>query len=118
MSARLSKGMSRVSFGESFDETGKVLSHPDSPQIEDQKSFDDDEEEQRKRKLEAEMRKRKLAPTPSNLTTISSFEKAPAFGLVNFFTLRVLIFDIGVALGDVISDFAQVCPFFTFMTVY
>ena len=103
MSARLSKGMSKVSFGESFDESGRIISHPDSPQIEDQKNLDD------------EMRKRKLSPTPSNLTTISSFEKAPAFGLVNFFTLRVLIFDIGVALGDVVSDFAQVCHFMSFL---
>jgi len=107
MSAHLSKGMSRVSFGQSFDETGQSFCHPDSPPIEDQKSLSEDE--QKKRTMEADMRKKKLSPTPSNMTVTSNFEKAPAFGLVNFFTLRVLLFDIGVALGDVASDFAQVC---------
>ena len=42
------------------------------------------------------------------MTTMTNFEKKPGFGLLDFFTLRVLIFDIGVALGDVATDFAQV----------
>ena len=49
--------------------------------------------------------KRKISSTPSSAT---SYLKKPGFGLLSFFTLRVLIFDIGVALGDVITDFAQV----------
>ena len=80
MSARISK----VSFGSSFDEDGQIYLHPDAKQDE---------------------RKRKLSPTPSNVT---AFEKKAAFGLLDFFALRVLIFDIGIALGDVITDFAQV----------
>jgi len=82
MSSRISK----VSFGSSFDDDGQIRLHPD---------------------LNPDERKRKLSPTPSNVT----FEKGPAFGLLDFFTLRVLIFDIGIALGDVITDFAQVLLF-------
>ena len=38
----------------------------------------------------------------------SAFTKQHAgFGLVNFFTLKVLFFDVFITLGDVISDFAQ-----------
>jgi hypothetical protein len=83
MSSRISK----VSFGSSFDDDGQIRLHPD---------------------LNPDERKRKLSPTPSNVT---AFEKAPAFGLLDFFTLRVIIFDIGIALGDVITDFAQVLLF-------
>ena len=92
--------MSRVSFGESFDET-------ESPPIKNQKSLEGDE--QPNKKLEEEKRKRILSPTPSNLTPITSFEKAPVFGLASCFTLKVLIFDFGLSLADVLSDFAQVC---------
>ena len=81
--------MSKVSFGLSVEEYGQNLEIP---------TFNDER---------TEKRQRKLSPSPSAFTN-SSFEKAPAFGLINFFTLRILIFDIGVALGDVISDFAQV----------
>ena len=52
--------------------------------------------------------KRKVSKTSSVMTTMTNFEKKPGFGLLDFFTLRVLIFDIGVALGDVATDFAQV----------
>lgn len=52
--------------------------------------------------------KRPLGKYLSTTTTATTYEKKPGFGLINFFTLRVLIFDIGVALGDVITDFAQV----------
>ena len=83
---KMSSRLSRVSFG-SFDETGNfsldLPKNPDKP-------------------------KRKISQTPSNATSATSYEKKPGFGLINFFALRVLIFDIGVALGDVATDFAQV----------
>ena len=107
MTARLSRRISRVSLGESFDETGQVTFNPDSPQIKDQRSLEGDE--QSNKKLEEEKRKRILSSTPSNLTPISSFEKAPIFGLASCLTLKVLIFDFGLSLADVLSDFAQVC---------
>ncbi len=78
--------MSKIS--QSSDEDGQIISLPKSPRIEDKKCLDVDKQ---------------------GKLTSQSVEKAPAFGLVNFFTLRVLILDIGVALGDVVSDFAQVC---------
>ena len=82
----MSSRLSRVSFG-SFDESGNLSM--DLPKKSDKP-------------------KRKISATPSNATSAYSYEKKPGFGLLNFFTLRVLIFDIGVALGDVITDFAQV----------
>ncbi len=39
---------------------------------------------------------------------MSRFElKDPGFGLVNFFALKVIVFDIFISVGDVVSDFAQ-----------
>jgi len=107
MTARLRRGMSRVSFGESFDETK-------SPQIEDQMSLEEDEESNKKyeepdKQMKVEERKRILPSNTSNTTPTSSFEKRPVFGLATFFTLKLLIFDFGLSLADVSSDFAQVC---------
>ena len=34
--------------------------------------------------------------------------KDPGFGLVNFFTLKVIFVDILIAFGDVLTDYAQV----------
>lgn len=43
----------------------------------------------------------------------STFVKQHAgFGLVNFFTLKVLFFDVFITIGDVVSDFAQALALF------
>ncbi len=108
---KMSKRFSRVSFVDTPDEIGQITFHPQSSENGDPQWGGHEENEQLKQKPEDEIRENNLSPTSSIHTSASSFEKFPAVTLANFFTLKVLIFDIGLALGDVASDFAQVLVF-------